>query len=442
MKKVLILAYDFPPYISVGGLRPYSWYKHLKEYGIEPIVITRQWGNQFGNGLDYIAPSASKETIIEETAFGTIVKAPYSPTLSNRMLLKYGEQRYQFMRKTLTGFSELLQYFLPIGAKKSIYTAARTYLKSNQVDAIIATGDPFVLFHYANLLSKEFHTPWIADYRDPWSQNVKRQKFKIEHFVNQLAEKKALKTVHLITCVNSIKDTIQSLFPSMQVNVLANGYDGELIDNIASLPQASSKLTFSIVGTIYNWHPWKSVVKAFSTFLEQNEEREMQLNFYGINCVEEVKQFVQQLPQKTQASIAIYPRMENAKLLEKIAQENVMILFNYYHFDGTKIYDYLAVKRQILLCYSNDSKALKLKQTFLDTANNKHLQQRPQIDVLNKTNGGIIVENEAHFMQVLNDLHQEFVQTGKIACHSKDVEQYSRKIQVGKLAELIHQIVH
>ena len=36
MKKVLIFAYDFPPYVSVGGLRPYSWYKYLKEYGIEP----------------------------------------------------------------------------------------------------------------------------------------------------------------------------------------------------------------------------------------------------------------------------------------------------------------------------------------------------------------------------------------------------------------------
>ncbi len=35
MKKVLILAYDFPPYVSVGGLRPYSWYKYFKEFGLK-----------------------------------------------------------------------------------------------------------------------------------------------------------------------------------------------------------------------------------------------------------------------------------------------------------------------------------------------------------------------------------------------------------------------
>jgi len=29
-KKVLILAYDFPPYVSVGGMRPYNWYRYLK----------------------------------------------------------------------------------------------------------------------------------------------------------------------------------------------------------------------------------------------------------------------------------------------------------------------------------------------------------------------------------------------------------------------------
>jgi hypothetical protein len=67
MKKVLILAYDFPPYVSVGGLRPYNWYKHLKEFGVEPIVVTRQWGNVHGNHLDYISAGESEESIIENT---------------------------------------------------------------------------------------------------------------------------------------------------------------------------------------------------------------------------------------------------------------------------------------------------------------------------------------------------------------------------------------
>ena len=37
--KVLILAYDFPPYVSVGGIRPYNWMKFMPEFDVEPMVM-------------------------------------------------------------------------------------------------------------------------------------------------------------------------------------------------------------------------------------------------------------------------------------------------------------------------------------------------------------------------------------------------------------------
>lgn len=75
MKKVLILAYDFPPYVSVGGLRPYNWYKYMKEFDLEAIVIPRQWSNDFE--LDYIAPGKEKKTILDSSENGVIFKTPY-----------------------------------------------------------------------------------------------------------------------------------------------------------------------------------------------------------------------------------------------------------------------------------------------------------------------------------------------------------------------------
>ncbi|MCO5259295.1 MAG: hypothetical protein M9916_04050 [Crocinitomicaceae bacterium] len=437
MKKLLILAYDFPPYVSVGGLRPYSWYKHLKEFGVEPIVVTRQWENKYKNGLDYIAPSASKEIITEITEYGTIIRAPYFPTWSNRILLKHGENKYKVIRKSMTAFTEIMQFFFNIGPKKHIYFAAKKYLKNNQVDVIIATGDPFVLFHYANLLSKEYNTPWITDYRDPWSQSVKRQKFIWEVLLNQYLEKKIVSKATSGTCVNSIKEGLIDLFPTLPFHSLSNGYDSNLIDRISNLPQSSRCLTFSVVGTIYNWHPWKSVVQTFSDCLTNDSEVNMQFNFYGINCEEEVKSFVQKLPLKSQQSISIYPKMENAKLLEKIAQENVMILFNDYHLDGTKIYDYLGVKRKILLCYSNDKDALKLKKDYYIVNEIDNVSKSTQADLIQKTNSGIVVENEAHLKTVLMDLLEEFNQKRAIDCPSQGVEQYSRKLQVQCLATII-----
>ena len=39
----LILSYYFPPSRFVGGQRTEYWANHLSEYGIYPIVLTRQW---------------------------------------------------------------------------------------------------------------------------------------------------------------------------------------------------------------------------------------------------------------------------------------------------------------------------------------------------------------------------------------------------------------
>ena len=171
MKKVLILAYDFPPYVSVGGLRPYALYNYLKEFGVEPILVTRQWGNTHGNRLDYVSAGSSEQSIVEVSQCGTIIRTPYKPNFANRLMLKHGDKRYRLLRKSISAYYEFAQFLLPIGPKIELYKAAKHFLKNNQVDAIIATGDPFILFKYASKLSKAFNIPWIADYRDPWSHN-------------------------------------------------------------------------------------------------------------------------------------------------------------------------------------------------------------------------------------------------------------------------------
>jgi hypothetical protein len=202
MKKVLILAYDFPPFVSVGGLRPYNWYKYFSEYGFYPIVVTRQWSNEHGNELDYVAPGYSTTIIVEESEEGTILRTPYRPNLSNRLLLKYGPNKFKLGRKLITGFFEVLQFHFNVGPKLELYKAAKHYLQNNRADVIIATGDPFVLFRYAANLSKEFDIPWVADYRDPWSQGLFARKRSILSILQRFNEKRFVSNASIITTVD------------------------------------------------------------------------------------------------------------------------------------------------------------------------------------------------------------------------------------------------
>ena len=438
MKKVLILAYDFPPYVSVGGLRPYAWYNYLKEFGLEPIVVTRQWGNAHGNHLDYISAGSSKQTIVEVSEHGTIIRSPYKPNFANRLLLKHGDHRYRFLRKSISAYYEFAQFLLPIGPKIELYKAAKHFLKNNQVDAIIATGDPFVLFRYASKLSKAFNIPWIADYRDPWSHNEEAQKTMIQKTWNTYMEKKTVSTASLISTVSKfVHSKIETLIPNKPFIISPNGYDTLAIDQIKNIKQNDDELCISFVGTIYNWHPVESFLRVANEFVTEHPEAKIRFKFYGTNLTDELNRMLSEQFPNLKAHVLITPKMQNQELLEKLASDHVMILFNYYSYMGTKIFDYLGIRRKMILCYENDPEAHSLKQKYYHVDESGSESKQLQADLIKQTNSGNIVKDSQHLRQVLHDLYVEFQATGQIACDSHGVEQYSRKIQVERLAELI-----
>lgn len=439
MKKVLILAYDFPPYVSVGGLRPGSWYKYLHESGVYPIVVTRQWGNKYGNGLDYIAPGESHQTITEKSPEGEIIRAPYHPNLSNRLLLKYGESRFRFLRKAVSAYYEFAQFLYKTGPKKELYRAARAYLEDHRVDVIIATADPYVLFTYADALSNEFNTPWIADYRDPWSQSKEFQRnFLLKRWNTYLEKKYVQSASEIITVSEFLNIQIGQLIRGKQFHVLLNGYDPDVID--PQVEQGSEYLQIAFAGVIYNWNPIRGFLEVFSEFIEKHPQAKVRLNFYGVNTAQEIKAMIGESFPNLEYHVEFFPKIPNHLFLHILAKNNVMLLFNYYSYMGTKIFDYLGIRRKIMLCFSNDPGALKLKEQFYNIEELEGVSTHLQEDLLLETNGGITVRDTVHLFQILEDLYNEFQQNGCIACNSHGVERYSRKLQAAKLAEIIKKL--
>jgi glycosyltransferase involved in cell wall biosynthesis len=439
MKKVLILAYDFPPYVSVGGMRPYNWYRYLKEFDVEPIVVTRQWENKHGNQLDYIDKGSSKETIIETTEFGTIIRTPYTPNFANRLMLKYGEQKYRILRKSISAFYEFAQFIFPTGPKAELYRGAKEYLKNNDVDSIIATGDPFILFKYASKLSNEFNIPWIADYRDAWVQDKTRSSNFISRKWNIYFESRYLKNVNTIVTVSKfIQKQLEGNLKSKSYKIILNGFNPDVMEKAKNIIQETEIFTIAFAGTIYEWHPIDSFLKYCNQFCQQRKE--IQVLFYGVNAPEKLAKLIDSNFPDLKRMVKVYPKIENEKLVELLAKANVFLLFNDYSILGTKIFTYLGLKRKILFCYSNDNEAKILKENHYNLTEFDSESKQLQADLINETNSGIIVRDSHHLLEVLKDLYKEFQATGQIACDSISVEKYSRKIQVEKLAELVKEM--
>jgi len=441
VKNILILAYDFPPYVSVGGMRPYNWYRYFKEFGVNPVVITRQWSNHFGNQLDYIAPSDSNDLIIEETQYGSIYRTPYRPNLSNRLLLKYGEKKFKIFRKLISGYFEFTQYVFNVGPKKEIYYCAKEYLRKNKVDAIIATGDPFVLFSYASQLSDEFNIPWIADYRDCWVQDKTRSgNFLLKQW-NAFFERKYIRNVFKITTVSSfIQKQLEQNITNKPFEIIHNGFDPEVKTKASKILQQNNKMTIAFAGTIYKWHPMEDFLNVCNELINSSEIKHFQLELYGINIPTEIGSIIDKRFPNLKSSVFIFPKLDNETLSNKLAQANAFLLFNDYSILGTKIFTYLGLKRKIILCFSEDTDAIDLKKKYYNLQEFDSESKMLQQEVIESTNSGVVVKNKAHLKQVLTDLNTELFETGKIECNSHGIENYSRKIQVEKLAGIIKSI--
>ena len=440
MKKVLILAYDFPPYVSVGGLRPYNWLKYLPDYGVQPIVVTRNWNNEYGSGLDYITASPSDVVEVNREEKGLVIRTPYHPNLSNRLLLKHGEQKYRLLRKMLTGWNEMAQYLWVTGTKKELYYAAEEYLEENPVDAIIATGDPFILFDFARKLGDKFNIPWIADYRDPWSASLNNNENQKTLDWNRKMEQRIVPSAYCVTTVSDpVKAILESNLPNQTIHILPNGFDPEVMEQSYSIAQGSEELTISLAGSIYGWHPWKIFMQVFERFLINNNAK-VRLKFYGVNIASEMQEYVDGQSQILQQAVSFIPRLSNEELIPEMAKDNVLLLFNDYAIHGTKVFDYVGLKRKIILCFSEDAESLDLKTDNYhldkDFDNGKQLQR----EMVEATQSGVIVKDQDHLYQTLLDLLKEFKEKGSIACNSVNVERYSRKIQVEQLANLIKTI--
>lgn len=434
MTKVLILAYDFPPFISVGALRPYAWYKYFKEFGIAPVVVTRQWRIVHKNYLDYAVSGTSGDVICEHTEWGTLLKAPYRSTLRDRMLLKFGKEKFSTVRKMLTAFHEISEFISFRGPKSTIYKTARDFLRSNRVDAIVATGEPFVLFKYASALSAEFGIPWMADFRDLWSQSKSRGRSKNLIAWNRHLEARFTRNAESIITVSEFcKQKLSEVIGDKNILVVKNGYDPE-ISSFSAIAQKSDVLSIALAGSIQKHHPIHSFLNTCNQWREKNPESRLKIYFYGTNMENELKAYIDREDNFLKEMVHFEPRTPHKMLLKKMAEHNAFLLFNAYSTTGTKIYDYLALRRKIILCFSNDDDASELYKKYFpidaDEDVNNHLQQ----DMIEETNSGVIVENKDQLFSVFNGLHEEFTRNGMISCNSVGIEQFSRKKQIRVLA--------
>jgi glycosyltransferase involved in cell wall biosynthesis len=148
MKRVLVLAYYFPPLGGAGVQRTVKFVKHLRQLGYEATVVT--------------GPESA-----------SVSWAPPDPTLADELPPETRVLRIEKPPPALAGprsrVSRWLQRQTPFddwwqeGARSLGETVSR------DVDVVYASMSPFGTATAAASVARAGGKPWVADLRDPWA---------------------------------------------------------------------------------------------------------------------------------------------------------------------------------------------------------------------------------------------------------------------------------
>lgn len=257
MKKVLVITYYWPPSGGAGVQRWLKFVKYLRDFGWEPVVYTPE---------NPEAPAIDESLLKDVPENLTVIKKPiWEPYTTYKKFIgqkKDSKINAGFLSedkkpKTTENISVWIRgnFFIPDARKFWIKPSIRfliKYLKENPVDAIVSTGPPHSMHMIALGLKKRLNIPWLADFRDPWTNidfyeelrltsRADKKHHKLEKLILEKADKITVISKGMADDFNSILER--------EYSVITNGFDE---DDIPDQKEVVLESNFSIthIGSI------------------------------------------------------------------------------------------------------------------------------------------------------------------------------------------------
>jgi len=424
MKKVLIIAYFFPPQQTIGSQRPYRLAKYFPKYGWGPTVLTAKRIENKPEGINII-----------ETEYKDIVESIKSAIGLNPNKGIHEQLGIETSKnfKYLSWKSKLIKLLRDIiqfpdqqrGWYKYAIQSACEFLSKEEVDIIISTSPPATSHLIAGKLKQKYNIPWIADLRDPWTQNSDYNKFGfIRYFEKQLELNTFSCADALVTVTDPWVEDLKMLHKKEKVFCVANGFDE---DDFPKMPiKLTDKFTLTYTGQLYNGKRDPSLLfKVVSQLIQENKinKDSVEIRFYVPKenwLIEEIKEF------NLERIVTVHGLIPRDEVLirQRESQLLLLLLWEKENEDGLcpgKLYEYFGAMRPIIAMggYGGVVKSL-----------------------LEKTNAGKFSESEEELKQVLLEYYNEFINNRNIVCSSnKYIDNYTYASITEKYSNILNTVV-
>ncbi len=236
-RRLLLVAYCFPPVGGAGVQRPVKWVKYLHRQGWDVTVLTPS-----NPSVPVIDESLERE-IPAETAF--IRPTTWEPSYQAKHKIAKNDDTL----RSWTSWSKRLAGSLARSAAKlmlqpdpqilwyhNAVRAATARLREVPHDAILATAPPYTSFLIGAALKQRFQLPLILDYRDEWDlssrylENAQRDVW--SSFVQERMQRHVLSRADAVVATTQastdrLAERLQALKSPAKTTCIYNGFDDD-----------------------------------------------------------------------------------------------------------------------------------------------------------------------------------------------------------------------
>jgi len=420
-RKVLIITSCFPPVPRIGSLRYEGLAKYLPEFGWEPIILTKVLPGRPDQRfkvkeVSYPGNFFKRLKSMAHVAQNDDLQAPLSKSITSVENKKSLRDRFDGFIWHLILFPNryrgLCRYFIRAG---------REILQRENIDVIISSSR--IMHVAAKELKVEWQVPWIADFRDLWTQNHYYTGGPIVKWIERKLEVKTLSQADaLVTVSKPLAEKLHSLHKKNLVFAIPNGFDPT---EIGQAP-LTKYFTITYAGSLYAGKRdpcplFRAVQEMITDGVAKPSS--VRIRFFGPRqhwLEQEIKRH------KLEGLVEQYGVVPRDIVLTKERESQLLLLLNWSDpnecgvYTG-KVFEYLAAKRPILAVGGPRGVVSELME---------------------ETNAGIHVSDLPSLKRALINYYKEYKTTGKVSYLGKEeqIHKYSHYEMARKFAKVLDQI--
>lgn len=233
-RRLLMLAYYFPPLGGAGVQRSVKFAKYLPESGWHPTVITTR---------STVYPVADPSLAGELPADVRVLRAhePRGAMAPAALLRRLGLRR----ASRVTAFPDAATAWIPDAVRLALRT-----IRAERPAVLFSTSAPFSAHLAALAVHRRTGIPWVADFRDEWSSDpgLRAEPAVVLRMARRLERAITANAAALTFAADYFNVLNPAASPTV---VIPNGVDAADLAGPDVPPAADGVLRLSYVGTLY-----------------------------------------------------------------------------------------------------------------------------------------------------------------------------------------------